>query len=46
MNSIFRGHVRYRSSLVPQFTITHGLYWMQNAPLALVEKAYKEYMDA
>lgn len=34
------GNVRYRDSLTPQFTTTHGRYWMQNAPLRLVEKAY------
>lgn len=34
------GMVRYRSSLTPQFTTTHGRYWMQNAPLRLQEKAY------
>lgn len=40
------GNVRYRSSLVPQFTTTHGRYWMQNAPMQLVQKAYKNYMGA
>lgn len=40
------GNVRYRSSLVPQFTTTHGRYWMQNAPLKLIEKAYAQYMGA
>lgn len=34
------GNVRYRSSLTPQFTTTHGRYWMQNAPLRMQEKAY------
>lgn len=34
------GNVRYRSSLTPQFTTTHGRYWMQNAPLRLQEKTY------
>lgn len=34
------GNVRYRDSLTPQFTTTHGRYWMQNAPLKLIEKAY------
>ena len=34
------GNVHYRDNLVPQFTTTHGRYWMQNAPLALMQKAY------
>lgn len=34
------GNVRYRASLTPQFTTSHGRYWMQNAPYGLIKKAY------
>lgn len=37
------GNVRYRSHLKPQFTTTHGRYWMQNAPLKLIRKAYASW---
>lgn len=34
------GHVQYRANLLPQFTTSHGRYWMQNAPYDLIQKAY------
>lgn len=34
------GNICYRNSRTPQFTTTHGRYWMQNAPMRMQEKAY------
>ena len=36
------GKVHYRSNLVPQFTTTHGRYWMQNANFDVIQRAYAE----
>lgn len=34
------GRVHYRANLVPQFTTSHGRYWMQNAPIECINKKY------
>lgn len=34
------GRVRYRANLVPQFTTSHGRYWMQNAPIECINRKY------
>lgn len=36
------GKVMYRSNHMPQFTTTHGRYWMQNANFDVIQRAYSK----
>lgn len=37
------GRVSYRHTSQPAFTTTHGRYWMQNAPQALIDESYARW---